>query len=63
MCELGVVVVAGTADQIIGGERATEARAVVQQRRSRYPAFARIPRAVAGHRRGVREALSLLISE
>jgi hypothetical protein len=61
MCELGVVIVAGTANQIIGSEGATEARAVVQQRRPRDPAFAWVPGAVAGHRRGVHEALPLAV--
>ena len=61
MCKLGVIVVTRAADQIVEGESTPEARAVVQQRRPRDPAFARIPRAVACNSRSVRKALLLLI--
>ena len=63
MCKLGVIIVASPADQIIGSEGATEARAVVQQRRPRDPVLAWVPRAVASYRRGVHETLPLLIGK
>ena len=63
MCELGVIIVASPADQIICSEGATEARAVVQQRSPRNQVLAWVPGAVTGHRRGVHEALPLLISK